>query len=168
MTGRDGLTPISKVVPSVPHAICSGNWFKSDWQKVLQRAQLKEEGVLLYFQQAEASEHRFFKTKWPNDASKKRIFFKSEGDADKAKKLRAEFSVPSDKHVVHVCDWWGNSFKSVARKKKSKYKAGALKATLFNMQRLAKRLTKKLEAAVTKAEQAEKKGRVAVVIKSII
>ena len=143
------------------------NWFKSDWKKVLQRAQLKEERVLLYFQQVDASEHRFFQTKWPNDASKKRLFFKSEGEKDGAKKLRAEFSVPSDKHVVHVCDWWGNSFKSAQRRKKAKYKAGDFKATLSNMKKLAKRLQKKLEVAVTKAEKAEKKGRVAVVVKSI-
>ncbi len=142
------------------------NWMTS-WKKTLSDAELKEQGVLLYFQPRSSSEHRFFKTKWPNDVSKERFFYKVRGASEEAQKMRAEYRVEGKKHHVFICDWHGNVFKSFATTDRAKFRSGALKGPLYGIQRSVKRLRKKIAQNTVKAEKALKKESYPTAIKAL-
>ena len=143
------------------------NWMSS-WEKVLSDAAPKEQGVLLYIQPTTSGEHRFFKTKWPNDISKERFFYKVSGATKEAEKMRVEYDVEgSKKHHVFICDWHGNVFKSFKTTDRAKFKAGALKGPLYGMKRSVKKLRKKIAQNVAKGEKALKKDSYRLAIKAL-
>ena len=151
----------------------AGQGYKTDWKKstfedLLQSAKYKKEGLLLYFQAKDTKEHRFFKTKWPNDASKERAFYRVKSDGDEAKKLRAAYAVDSKKHEVFIVDWFGNPFRHDTRKGRAKFKAQALKGTLFKMSKLVTRLEKKLASKLGSAAKAEERGSYKIAIKALV
>ena len=144
-------------------------WTKDSWSNVLSSAKSKKEGVVLYFEpESGIKSHRFFQTKVPNDASKERKFFKVDGDDEEkeAEALRDEYAVNRKRHVVYVCDWYGNSLKSFQRTTKTKFKGRTIKDTLYGMAKLSKRLNKKLRALTTTAEKATARGSYASAIKA--
>lgn len=148
-------------------------WTARSWKDALSDAASRKEGLVLYFppepepgagastnakdeKGEDKNEHRFFSTKIPNDASKERLFKKAEGE--EAKELRKEYETKATLHTVHVCDWYGNSYKIFKAGDSAKIDGKQLRLTLYSMEKLSGRLVKKLDAqadAATKAVDAE-------------
>ncbi len=146
-------------------------WTKSAWRQVIASAKLNKQGVLLYFQRlpknkgARVIEHRFFKTKWPNDTSKERQFFKVEKKEPEG--MRTEFRAPKKQHAVFVCDWYGNGIKRFEARDKSKFKGNTIGSTLFAMGKIVRKLDKKLMAALAKGKKSAEANRYPAAIKSL-
>lgn len=137
-------------------------WTGKAFEAALAEAAGKSQGAVLYFPPAEQeggraksgkgdgkTEHRFFTTKIPNDASKERVFYKAQGDA--AKKLREQYEPKSEMHVILVCDWYGNTFKTFRATDSVKVDGKQLRTTLYAMDKLVNRLVKKLDAQANAA-----------------
>jgi len=143
------------------------SWTSRSWEKTLKVAKGLSQGVLLYFPPAGMNtEHRFFRTKIANDLSKERFFFRAPA-GDKSKKLRAEFKPDGKKHVVVVCEYHGNVLRAWKAADKSKISGKSVRTTLYGADKQAKRIAKKIERALTPAENAIDAGKWAAAIRAL-
>ncbi|HZN62320.1 MAG TPA: hypothetical protein VFC90_07935 [Planctomycetota bacterium] len=135
----------------------STNW-TTTYEEATSKAKESHKGIMLYFEPEGSKEaHLFFRTKMMEDLSKEHLVVRF--PYSKENPLRAEYKVPKDQHVIHVCDWFANSMKVfMARDSKTKFPSPTIEYLLNTIRKTVEALLKKLEGNLKSAEAKMEKG----------
>ncbi|MBI4563876.1 MAG: tetratricopeptide repeat protein [Planctomycetes bacterium] len=143
----------------------STSWTKS-LDEAIQKASEENTAILLYFEPENSKEvHSFFRTKMMQDISQEHSVVKVPYTKDDP--LRAEYQQTPDKHIIHVCDRYGNSLKGFMASATQKFPYRAIKDVLTNLERIIDLIVQRFEGKLKNAEKQLERGNAPQALKSM-